>query len=83
MAGCLLALCVGLPRFEAFYQRFARYWWVLPIYYWGISYYLDVRFFPTYTFTFGYTLDALATARSTAGLPAPPLRPSVDRTLRN
>jgi peptidoglycan/LPS O-acetylase OafA/YrhL len=62
MAGCLLALCVGLPRFEAFYQRYAKYWWILPIYYWGISYYLDVRFFPKYTFTIGYTLDALATA---------------------
>jgi len=62
MAGCLVALSIGLPRFEAFYRRFAPYWWTLPIYFWGISYYLDVRFFPKYTFSIGYTLDSIATA---------------------
>ena len=62
MAGCLVALCVGLPRFEAFYRRFAPFWWVLPIYFWGISYVLDVLFFPKYTFSIGYTLDSIATA---------------------
>ena len=33
MFGCLFALCSGLPRFEAVYTKFKRFWWVAPLWF--------------------------------------------------
>ena len=58
MSGCLVALCVGLPRFEAAYQKIAKVWWLLPLEFWTVSHLLGVP----YRKTVGLTIDSVVMA---------------------
>jgi peptidoglycan/LPS O-acetylase OafA/YrhL len=58
MSGCFVALCVGMPKFEAAYRTIAKFWWILPLEYWGASHFLGVN----YRKSAGLTIDSLVMA---------------------
>jgi peptidoglycan/LPS O-acetylase OafA/YrhL len=58
MSGCLVALCVGMPKFEAVYQKIAKVWWLLPLEFWTVSHLLGVP----YRKTVGLTIDSVVMA---------------------
>jgi peptidoglycan/LPS O-acetylase OafA/YrhL len=62
MSGCLVALCVGLPKFEAVYQKIAKFWWLLPLEFWGISIVLCDLFGIIYRKSIGLTVDSIVVA---------------------
>lgn len=62
MSGCFVALCVGLPKFEAIYQKVAKVWWILPLEFWGISLMLGHLFGVVYRKSIGLTIDSVAMA---------------------
>jgi peptidoglycan/LPS O-acetylase OafA/YrhL len=59
MSGCFIALCVGLPKFEAFYKYVAKVWWILPLEFWGISPLLGHIVGITFRKSVGLTLDSM------------------------
>jgi peptidoglycan/LPS O-acetylase OafA/YrhL len=62
MSGCMVALLSGTNGFERLYNRFRRYWWLLPLYFWCFSYSLDVLLYPNFMLTIGFTLDSICIA---------------------
>lgn len=62
MSGCFVALCVGLPKFEAVYQKIAKVWWILPLEFWGISVFLGHTLGIAYRKSAGLTIDSVAMA---------------------
>jgi peptidoglycan/LPS O-acetylase OafA/YrhL len=62
MSGCFVALCVGLPKFEAVYQKIAKVWWILPLEFWGISLVLGHSLGIAYRKSVGLTIDSLVMA---------------------
>lgn len=62
MSGCFVGLAVGLPKFEAVYQRIAKVWWVLPLQYWIISPMLGHLIGIAYRKSVGLTVDAVVMA---------------------
>ncbi len=58
-AGSLAALCMGTARFEALYSRVRRFPWVSPLFFALLSPLLRILGGSAYTFTCGYTLEAL------------------------
>jgi peptidoglycan/LPS O-acetylase OafA/YrhL len=62
MSGCFVALCVGLPKFEAVYQRVAKLWWMLPLEFWGISLLLGHLLGVAYRKSLGLTIDSVVMA---------------------
>lgn len=61
-AGVLLALAFGTPAWERLWRRWGRFAWLAPVFLALISPALRIRFGNAYTFTAGYTLEALAGA---------------------
>jgi peptidoglycan/LPS O-acetylase OafA/YrhL len=62
MSGCFVALCVGLPKFEAVYRKIAKLWWMLPLEFWGISLLLGHLLGIAYRKSVGLTIDSLVMA---------------------
>ena len=62
MSGCFVALCVGMPSFEAAYQKIARVWWILPLEFWGVSLLMGNLFGLVYRKSIGLTVDSLVVA---------------------
>lgn len=62
MSGCFVALCVGLPKFEAAYQKVAKVWWILPLEFWGISLLLGHTLGIGYRKSIGLTIDSMVMA---------------------
>jgi peptidoglycan/LPS O-acetylase OafA/YrhL len=70
MAGCVLALVIGTPTFERFYKRYARIWWLAPLYTLLIAGLLGGLKRPignttlgvAYTVVLGLTIDSLCIA---------------------
>jgi peptidoglycan/LPS O-acetylase OafA/YrhL len=70
MAGCVLALVIGTPAFERFYRRYARVWWLAPLYTLLIAGLLgglkrplgDTTLGVAYTIVLGLTIDSLCIA---------------------
>ncbi len=62
MSGCFVALCAGLPRFEAVYQKIAKVWWILPLEFWVISPLLGHLMGIVYRKSIGMTLDSMVMA---------------------
>ena len=61
MFGCLVALLQGTTRFEAWYRRATRLWWIAP----GVMVVcsiLSTRFENRFDFTVGYTINGAAVA---------------------
>ena len=61
-AGCLAALCINMPRFEAAYLRLKRFWWVALLFFCVVSPVLRFALGNAYTFTLGYTVESLCAA---------------------
>ena len=61
-AGCLVAVCVGNPQFERLFHGMRRVWWFAPAFFFLLSPWLRASVGNAYTFTAGYTLEALAMA---------------------
>ncbi|WP_158615262.1 acyltransferase [Acidipila sp. EB88] len=61
-AGCLAAICLGMPRFERAYARASKMWWLAPVFFCILAPVLRVAVGNAYTFTFGYTLESLLIA---------------------
>jgi peptidoglycan/LPS O-acetylase OafA/YrhL len=62
MCGCLLALLVGTPRFEKFFAKASKVWWVFPLEFLVLSGILYIRFGLFYRLTIGMTIDSIAVA---------------------
>ncbi len=70
MAGCVLALVIGTPAFERFYRRYARLWWLAPLYTLLIAGLLgglkrplgDTTLGVAYTVVLGLTVDGVCIA---------------------
>jgi len=62
MAGCLMALVVGTPRFESHFAKIAKIWWLLPLEFSLFSGCLTLLVGTNYNFTIGYTLDSVCVA---------------------
>jgi peptidoglycan/LPS O-acetylase OafA/YrhL len=62
MCGCLMALLVNTPKFEAFYVRIARFWWLLPLEFMIFSGVLTLSFGVSYRNSVGYTVDSVFVA---------------------
>jgi peptidoglycan/LPS O-acetylase OafA/YrhL len=61
-AGCLVALGIGSPRFEAAFHKLCRIWWVAPLFFCIVSPLLRFFLGNIYTFTAGYTVESLCAA---------------------
>ncbi len=61
-SGSLAAICIGSPRYEAFYQRLKGFWWVLPLFILVISPILRAAVGNPYTLSVGYTLESISCA---------------------
>ncbi len=61
-AGCLVALGVGNPLFEAGFQKVRRFWWIAPLFFCLLSPLLRFLLGNAYTFTVGYTAESLCAA---------------------
>jgi peptidoglycan/LPS O-acetylase OafA/YrhL len=62
MCGCLAALLLGIPKYEAVYKQLARIWWVFPLFFLTVSRALDVVFGSLYFFSIGSTLESICVA---------------------
>ena len=62
MCGCLAALVIGTARFESYYVKFARYWWLLLLEFTVISGALSASVGVNYRFSIGYTIDGICMA---------------------
>jgi peptidoglycan/LPS O-acetylase OafA/YrhL len=62
MSGCLLALLVGIPRFERVFAQVSRVWWLLPLYFFLLSGLMNAALGNAWHMTLGLTLDSLTAA---------------------
>jgi len=62
MCGCLLAILINNPKFEALYIRFARFWWLAPLQFMVVSGALTLIFGVNYRNTIGFTIDSVFVA---------------------
>ncbi len=62
LAGALLALLLGTPAWERFYERTGRYRFVAPLFFFAISPALRLLLGNLYTLSLGFTLESLAAA---------------------
>jgi peptidoglycan/LPS O-acetylase OafA/YrhL len=62
MCGCLGAVVVGTRRFEAWYRRLSKVWWIFPLEFLVLSRAGDIIFGLTYYNTIGMTLDSACIA---------------------
>ena len=62
MSGCLLAILVGTARFERLFARFARLWWLPPLYLFLLSSLMNAALGNAWHLTLGFTLDSLSAA---------------------
>ncbi len=62
MCGCLLALLIGTPKFEAFYARFEKVWWIAPLWFLLLTGACYILFGVYFRNTIGYTLDSICIA---------------------
>ena len=58
MSGCLVALLVDSPKFEAVYRAVAKVWWLLPLQFMVLSGIATLIFGGYYHNTVGYTIDS-------------------------
>lgn len=62
MSGCLVALLVGTVRFERFYAKYEKFWWLLAVEFWIVSLVFSRILGGYYVKSVGETLDALCMA---------------------
>lgn len=62
MCGCLIALCIGNPRFERVYGYVAKVWWLLPLQFLVISGLITLHVGIYYLNSIGLTIDAICIA---------------------
>lgn len=62
MCGCLLALLIGTPKFEAFYTKFEKVWWIAPLGFLPLPSVCSILFGVYYRNSIGYTVDSIFVA---------------------
>jgi peptidoglycan/LPS O-acetylase OafA/YrhL len=62
LSGSMTACLVGTARFERVYAWLTRFYWVAPVFLFGVSPYLSRHYRYTYDYTLGYTLQSLVGA---------------------
>jgi peptidoglycan/LPS O-acetylase OafA/YrhL len=62
MCGCLIAILAGTPRFEAFFARASKFWWLFLLYVLVLDHALTMGFGIHYQLSLGLTANAIAIA---------------------